>query len=518
VRAKAKALAVVAALLMAVSLAAAYADVIYLYTARVTLAPVQNPVSFLSYYNSTCSFVPNISVTKSSYGSSQSSRGYAFTLYNKTPSGTPYYLVRWPFSVINSSSQGSFTVSLNKSGAVVLRNDSTNVYMAYQNLSAPVASKTYYVGNLTFSPSPGLEYIYVNKVTVTLVPPPWDVLSLVDNQSYQVSVLVYQGDFNGQPVKNVITSPPTPVYWWPADISGVVAQTYWSYWYPNAAYQPTMNMTGYFYDMAHYASSPKPTAGAFLWTNGTNPNQAGYRTTMVAIATYSNASLTSGNVGHGIDLYFFVIPSKWSVSTSYNQSIAYKSSVNVTTKPSPVMGDVIFPVSPDGSKGEYFVVQWDPAWAYNYAKYKGATGPWNVWVVQFGAGGAKISFYPTTSPNLGSPYAGWDGIGGWSPYPWVPSAGDYVLICVTWFQNNTLVGFAEDLNKPWLTSWFKLNLGSNYKMPGMPPPGPPPTPPPPTPPSGFAYGVGAGTGSSYSADWSVVYTYLWISKNPPPSP
>jgi hypothetical protein len=518
VRAKAKALAVVAALLMAVSLAAAYADVIYLYTARVTLAPVQSPVSFLSYYNSTCGFVPNISVTKSSYGFSQSSRGYAFTLYNETPSGTPYYLMSWPFSVINSSRQGSFTVSLNKSGAVVLRNDSTNVYMAYQNLSAPVASKTYYVGNLTFSPSPGLEYIYVNKVTVTLVPPPWDVLSLVDNQSHQVSPLVYQGDFNGQPVKSVITSPPKPVYWWPADISGVVAQRYWSYWYPNAAYQPTMNMTGYFYDMAYYASSPKPTAGAFFWTNGTNPNQPGYRTTMVAIATYSNASLTSGNVGHGIDLYFFVIPSGWSVSTSNNQSITYKSSVSLTQKPSPVMGDVIFPVSPNGAGGEYFVVQWDPAWAYNYAEYKNATGPWNVWVVQFSAGGNRISFYPSPSPNLGSPYAGWDGIGGWSPYPWVPSAGDYVLICVTWFQNNTLVGFAEDLNKPWLTSWFKLNLGSNYKMPGMPPPGPPPTPPPPTPPSGFAYGVGAGTGSSYSADWSVVYTYLWISKNPPPSP
>jgi len=503
VRTKAKALAIVAALLMAASLlAAAYAHVIYLYTATVTVTPVQNPVSFLSYYNSTCSFVPNISVTKSSYGSSQSSRGYAFTLYNETPSGTPYYLMSWPFSVINISRQGSFTVSLNKSGAVVLRNDSTNVYMAYQNLSAPVASETYYVGNLTFSPSPGLEYIY--KVTVTLVPPPWDVLSFVDGQSYQVSPLVYQGDFNGQPVKSVITSPPKPVYWWPADISGVVAQRYWSYWYPNAAYQPTMNMTGYFYDMAHYASSPKPTAGAFLWTNATNPNQPGYRTTMIAIATYSNASLTSGNVGHGIDLYFFINPSGWSVSTSNNQSIQYESSVSLTQKPSPVMGDVIFPVTPAGPAGEYLVVQWDPAWAYNYAKYKGATGPWNVWSVQFGPGNS-ISFKPSPSPNLGSPYKGWDGIGGWSPYPWVPSPGDYVLICVTWFQNNTLVGFAEDLSKPWLTSWFKLNLGPNYAIPGMPPPG-------------FTYGVGASTGSSYSADWSVVYTYLWISKNPPPSP
>jgi hypothetical protein len=502
---------------MAASLAAAYADVIYLYAARVTLAPVQSPVAFNRFIY-WCSLSPRINVAN--YGSWQNSSGYAFTLYNVTASGSQY-LVTWPFTVFNLSQAGTVTITLNGSSASFQM--SAGSYSIYLIFSGPLASPLYLSGSLSFEPSssPGLFYIY--RETVTLLPPPQDVLSFVDGQSYQVSPLVYQGDFNGQPVKNVIKSPPKPaVYQWPADISGVVAQRYWSYWYPNAAYQPTMNMTGYFYDMAHYASSPKPTAGAFFWTNATNPNQPGYRTTMVVIATYSNASLTSGNVGHGIDLYFFLPvagPAGWSVSSSYNQSIQYKSSVSLTTKPSPVMGDVIFPVTPAGPAGEYFVVQWDPAWAYNYAKYKGATGPWNVWMIQFGPPGNSIYFYPNPSPNLGSPYAGWDGIGGWSPYPWVPSAGDYVLICVTWFQNNTLVGFAEDLNKPWLTSWFKLNLAIPPSPP-PPPPAPPPPPPPPAPmpPPGFVYGVGASTGSSYSADWSVVYTYLWISKNPPPSP
>jgi hypothetical protein len=499
VRAKARALAVVAALLMAASLAAAYADVIYLYTAWVTLTPVQSPVAFnrLVYW---CPLSPRINVVN--YGSWQNSSGYAFTLYNVTTSGSQY-LVSWPFTVFNLSQAGTVTIRLNGSSASFQMSAGSYYYIYLPAFLGPLASPLYLSGNLSFEPSssPGIFYIY--REAVTLLPPPLNVLSLVDNQSYQTT-MVYQGDFNGRPVTNVITSPPKPVYWWPADISGVVAQRYWSYWYKQAAYQPTMNMTGYFYDMAYYASSPKPTVGAFFWTNATNPNTTGYRTTLVVITTYSNASLTSGNVGHGIDLYFFIIPWKWSVSNSSNQSIPYVSSVNLTQKPSPVMGDVIFPQSTKGLKGEYFVVQWDPAWAYNYAKYAGATGPWNVWVIAFRPNGT-ISITPSPSPNLRNPYAGWDGIGSWSPYPWVPRPGDYVLICVTWFQNNTLVGFAEDLDKPWLTSWFKLNLGGNYTMPSMPP-------------SGFIYGVGASTGSSYSADWSVVYAYLWISKNPPPTP
>jgi len=502
VRAKARALAIVAALLMAASLAAAYADVIYLYTARVTLTPVQSPVSFLSYYNSTCGFVPNISVTKSSYGSSQSSRGYAFTLYNKTPSGTPYYLMSWPFSVINSSRQGSYTVSLNKSGAVVLRYDSTNVYMVYQNLSAPVASKTYYVGNLTFSPSPGLEYIYVNKVTVTLVPPPWDVLSLVDSQSYQVRPLVYQGDFNGQPVKSVIRSPPKPVYWWPADISGVVAQRYWSYWYPNAAYQPVMNMTGYFWDYLYYYYPYYyviyPTAGAVFWsyryTTGSN-------ITIAAIITYSNDTLT-GLLGHGVTFYFFINPYGWSVSNTSNQSVLYVTSLNVSQYyseyPSPVMGDVIFP----NSSANYLMVQFDPAWYYNYSSVTGgsvpgSTGPWNAWVVNEKSvkhGRVRsISFAPSPSPNLGPPWSGWDGVGTWSPYPWIPGPGDYVLVCVTYSpRTNSLYGFAEDLNYPWLVSSFSVSLSGYFR----------------SPPSGtYAFGVGAGTGYTYAADWSIVYVW-----------
>jgi len=112
-RAKAKALAIVAVLLMAAFLAAAYADVIYLYTARVALTPVQSPVTFnrLVYW---CPLSPRINVVN--YGSWQNSSGYAFTLYNVTASGSQY-LVSWPFTVFNLSQAGTVTITLNGSSA-----------------------------------------------------------------------------------------------------------------------------------------------------------------------------------------------------------------------------------------------------------------------------------------------------------------------------------------------------------------------------------------------------------------
>jgi len=490
VRAKARALAVVAALLMAASLAAAYADVIYLYTARVALAPVQSPVAFnrLVYW---CPLSPRINVVN--YGSWQNSSGYAFTLYNVTASGSQY-LVRWPFTVFNLSQAGTVTVRLNGSSASFQM--SAGSYSIYLILSGPLASPLYLSGNLSFEPSssPGIFYIY--RETVTLLPPPLNVLSFVDNKSYQVSPLVYQGDIDSTPVKNVIKSPPNPTYWWPSDISGALAQLYWSWWYPNAAYQPVMNMTGYFWDYLYYYpyyGVIYPTAGAVFWSYGYT---GGSNITIAAIITYSNDTLT-GRLGHGVTFYFFINPYGWSVSNTSNQSVLYVTSLNVSQYLSPVMGDVIFPNS--STPPNYLAVQFDPAWFYNYNYYTGATGPWNAWVVNETYVHHRrfryysTSFAPSPSPNLGPPWSGWDGVGTWSPYPWLPGPGDYVLVCVTYSPStNSLYGFAEDLNYPWLISSFSVNLSGYF--------GPPSS-------GTYAFGVGAGTGSTYAADWSIVYVW-----------
>ncbi|ESQ21627.1 MAG: hypothetical protein MGAcid_20700 [uncultured Acidilobus sp. MG] len=489
-RAKARALAVVAALLIAASLAAAYADVIYLYTARVALAPVQSPVAFnrLVYW---CPLSPRINVVN--YGSWQNSSGYAFTLYNVTASGSQY-LVRWPFTVFNLSQAGTVTVRLNGSSASFQM--SAGSYSIYLILSGPLASPLYLSGNLSFEPSssPGIFYIY--RETVTLLPPPLNVLSFVDNKSYQVSPLVYQGDIDSTPVKNVIKSPPNPTYWWPSDISGALAQLYWSWWYPNAAYQPVMNMTGYFWDYLYYYpyyGVIYPTAGAVFWSYGYT---GGSNITIAAIITYSNDTLT-GRLGHGVTFYFFINPYGWSVSNTSNQSVLYVTSLNVSQYLSPVMGDVIFPNS--STPPNYLAVQFDPAWFYNYNYYTGATGPWNAWVVNETYVHHRrfryysTSFAPSPSPNLGPPWSGWDGVGTWSPYPWLPGPGDYVLVCVTYSPStNSLYGFAEDLNYPWLISSFAVNLSGYF--------GPPSS-------GTYAFGVGAGTGSTYAADWSIVYVW-----------
>ena len=487
-RAKARALAIVAALLMAASLAAAYADVIYLYTASVTLTPVQSPVTFnrLVYW---CPLSPRINVTN--YGSWQNSSGYAFTLYNVTTSGSQY-LVRWPFTVFNLSQAGTVTIRLNGSSAS-FQMSAGSYYFYLPAFSGPLTSPLYLSGNLSFEPSssPGIFYIY--RETVTLLPPPQDVLSLVDGQSYQAT-MVYQGVMNSTPVKNVIKSPPNPTYWWPSDISGALAQQYWSWWYPNAAYQPVMNMTGYFWDYLYY-HYPYSTAGAVFWSHR---YITGSNVTIAAIITYSNDTLT-GHLGHGVTFYFFVEPYGWSVSSTYNQSVLYVTSLNVSQHLSPVMGDVIFP----NSSVNYLVVQFDPAWYYNYSSVTGgsvpgSTGPWNVWAVNETLyhgrySYSSISFAPSPSPNLGPPWSGWDGVGTWGPYPWIPGPGDYVLVCVTYSPStNSLYGFAEDLNYPWLVSSFSLSLSGYFSSP---------------PSEIYAFGVGTGTGYNYAADWSIVYVW-----------
>ena len=497
-RAKARALAVVAALLMAASLAAAYADVIYLYTARVTLTSVQSPVTFNRFVY-WCPLSPRINVVN--YGSWQNSSGYAFTLYNMTTSGSQY-LVSWPFTVFNLSQAGTVTIRLNRSSAS-FQMSAGSYYSIYLIFLGPLASSLYLSGNLSFEPSSSSGIFYIYRETVALLPPPQDVLSFVDGQSYQAA-MVYQGDIDSTPVRNVIT-PVSYTYWWPSDISGALAQQYWSWWYPNAAYQPVMNMTGYFwayllyyyYLYYYHRLVIYPTAGAVFWSYGYT---GGSNITIAAIITYSNDTLTGRRLGHGVTFYFFINPYGWSVSSTYNQSVLYVTSLNVSQYLSPVMGDVIFP----NSSANYLVVQFDPAWAYNYSsvtrgRVPGSTGPWNAWVVDETYVHHRrfryysISFAPSPSPNLGPPWSGWDGVGTWSPYPWIPRPGDYVLVCVTYNPStNSLYGLAEDLNYPWAVSSFSVNLSGYF--------GPPSS-------GTYAFGVGAGTGSTYAADWSIVYVW-----------
>lgn len=420
------------------------------------------------------------------YNASFSASGLAFTLQNVSASGSTYYLLSWPVLLYNVTRPGVLGLYL-PSGTLLWAGDVSppphGYLYDYLSLSSPLTSTATYSGQVNFTTSslyPGVWFTYGWRVTVS---PPLkvNVLSLVDGQSYQAT-LVYQGDYDT-----------TPTSLWPRDLSGPAATTYyWDNWFPNAATQAVMNvtpgtLTPFFYGV--------PEAGAVFWSYS---YKAGENVTLEAVLTYANSS--TGYVGHGLVLYLFISPYGWSVKPSYNFSVVYVSSEALSQMPSPVMGDVIFP----NSSVNYLVVQFDPAWAYNYfsltgPSVPGSTGPWNVWVVtetKAGKGKStyyKIGFAPSPSPNLGSPWSGWDGYGSW-PFLWVPDAGDYVLVCVRYDPSNGyLYGYAQDLDWPFYVSYLKVYVGPYFPPPGT---------------GKYAFGVGAGTGYIYAADWGLVFANI----------
>jgi len=101
-------------------------------------------------------------------------------------------------------------------------------------------------------------------------------------------------------------------------------------------------------------------------------------------------------------------------------------------------------------------------------------------------GGNNASITPSPSPNLGSSYAGWDGIGTGA---FKPNPGDYICVTVTYNPStNTLSGVAYDLNTGQSAS-FTVNLGNNYTPPGS---------------GSYVFGIAGNTGGAY-ANWAVVY-------------
>jgi hypothetical protein len=210
-------------------------------------------------------------------------------------------------------------------------------------------------------------------------------------------------------------------------------------------------------------------AGAMFWSE----TYSGSSVTITMIGTFSSAySLPSD----GFEIYLFLKPTEWGISSAYNWPIPYIQAPAW----SPIMGDVILPQS----STSYIVVEWDAAWQFAY-RTSNAAGQWNVWIVT-NPSGTNPSVSPSPSPNLGSSYAGWDGIGTGA---FQPNPGDYICITVTYNPSaNTLSGVAYDLNTGQSAS-FTVNLGNNYTPPGS---------------GSYVFGIAGGTGANY-ANWAVVY-------------
>ena len=291
------------------------------------------------------------------------------------------------------------------------------------------------------------------------------IVNLENGQQYFGAPLVYQGDYNGYSTNQ------WPVYYGPSTAS--------QYWGTTGINQPVLELV----------PAQHNSAGAMFWSEA----YSGGPVSITIIGTYSSVS----SVADGFEIYLFLNPTTWDVSPKYNYSIPYTSTagngwaIPIMPYPSPVEGDVILPQS----STPYIVVQWDPYWQINET-LSGATGQWNVWVVSnpgsnwlFSNPGQSVS--PSPSPNLGSNYAGWDGIGTGA---FQPRPGDLIEITVTYDPStNTLSGVATDLDTGQSAS-FTQNLGSYY-----------------TPPSSgnYVFGVGAGTYGGY-ADWALLYAAITL--------
>jgi len=435
------------------------ADVVFNYNGQVGIKPTSSPITV----------VPGQCPCGCSSWS-QTNNGFTTTITGYTLSTTSGYVLTTPLVKFNTATGGTLTMTLNANTAVV--SDYVNGTMIYptpgsfslgvgnylliQKLTLNTAASSTSItlsGQYNYTPTPGVTFQY--SFSETINPPSANVMNLLNGlQAFYVQH-VYQGDNNGKSTKSY------PVYYGPSTAS--------QYWSPisTSINQPVLELV----------PAQSTSAGAMFWSK----TYSGGSVTITLVGTFSTGTLKPAD---GFMIYLFLKPSVWSISSASNYTIKYISTSGWKgiNYPSSVEGDVILPQS----SSTYIVIQWDPYWQTGYTK-SGATEQWNVWIVT-NSKGNNPSVSPSPSPNLGSSYAGWDGIGSGA---FQPSPGDYICITVTYNPStNTLSGVAYDLNTGQSAS-FTLNLNGYY-----------------TPPSSgtYVFGVGAatGTGGAY-ANWGVVY-------------
>jgi hypothetical protein len=304
--------------------------------------------------------------------------------------------------------------------------------------------------------------VIVGAVTKAQQPYTQVIMNLLNGQQYFGAPHVYQGDNGGTPTNSY------PVYY-----GSSTASQYWSQ-ASISSDQPVLMMVPAQYNMG----------SAMFWSE----TYSGGSVTITMVSTFSEGSSPPAD---GFEIYLFLKPTMWGISPAYNWSIPYWATKSYPY-PSPAAGDVILPQS----STSYLIIQWDPWWQYAYST-SGATGQWNVWIVS-NPSGNNASFSPSPSPNLGSGYACWDGIG--TGY-FEPNPGDRINITVTYNPStNMLSGVATDLNTGQSAS-FTLNLNGYYTPPGS---------------GSYVFGIAGNTGGAY-ANWALLYVAMTTSIKPTPS-
>jgi len=440
----------------------AMAHVVFVYQTGIMVKPVSSPITVIP---------GQCPCGCSSW--SQTLSGFSTTITAYTLRTTSGYVLTTPLVKFNATVSGTLTMSLSSSSSVV--SDYVNGTQIYPSpgsfslsagsylmiqrltLSSPVTSTLTLNGQYSYTYTPGVSFLY--SFSETINPPSANVMNLLNGQNAIYVPHVYQGDYQGSSTSS------WPIYYGPSTAS--------QYWSPlsSSINQPVLNMV-----LSSYSWS----SGAMFWQS--SYGRGSLTITMVGVYSYNGTPPTSWvypYVGDGYIVYLFLKPS-WSISPQYNYSVPYVASNPNTQVIAPLQGDVMFPQS----ASTYIVVEWNSLWQYAYTT-TGATGQWDVWLaVNPYDSTAYVSPYP--SPNIGYPYAGWDGIGTGA---FQPRPGDYICITVTYNPStNTLSGVAYDMNTGWSAS-FTLNLSGYFTPPGS---------------GNYVFGV-AGTNGAGQANWAVVY-------------
>ncbi len=440
----------------------AMAHLVFVYQAGITVEPVSSPITMIP---------GQCPCGCSSW--SQTLSGFSTTITAYTLETTSGYMLTTSLVKFDSVVSGTLTMSLSSSSSVV--SDYVNGTQIYPSpgsfslsagsylmiqrltLSSPVTNTLTLNGQYSYTYTPGVSFLYSFNETIN--PPSANVMNLLNDQNAIYVPHVYQGDYQGSGTRS------WPVYYGPSTAS--------QYWSPlsSSINQPVLSMV-----LSSYSWS----SGAMFWQSSYGGGSL--TITMVGVYSYNgtpSTSLAYPYVGDGYIVHLFLKPS-WSISPQYNYSVPYVASNPNTQTIAPVQGDVMFPQS----ASTYIVVEWNPLWQYVYTTTS-ATGQWDVWLAVNPYGStAYVSPYP--SPNIGYPYAGWDGIGTGA---FQPRPGDYICITVTYNPStNTLSGVAYDMNTGRSAS-FTLNLSGYFTPPGS---------------GNYVFGVG-GTNGAGQANWAIAY-------------
>ncbi len=463
--------ALIAALLtMLVLVNLAFADVVTTYDGGFSVGVAPQPV------------IPWLQIPPCGGTFIASPTGFSRTLYAYTLETASGYKLTSLLSDLNTALPGSLSLSLSSgngisSGSVIAYSGnlatgtpvgSASVVRPYGQialskgeyaiqqvltLSAPVTSSTTATGSLNYS-FQGVTLSY--NVQETLVAPTGNAFNLLNGASSFPSSYAYQGDNNGNPSSS-----------YPKYYSSSNASSYWGT--SSGANQPVYELV----------ENQRYSAGGVFW----NENYDGGDVTVTVIAAYGSGSSTPAD---GLEVYMFLNPKGWAADSASDDKIPYVSSgtrggTNSVGSFSPYQGDVILPYSHGSS--QYVVVQWDPYWQIG-GTYSGATGQFSIWIVQVkNANTYSVAPYP--SPDLGSRYSGWDGVG--AGY-FKPNPQDYVCLTVTYDPSNGYIyASALDLNTG-RVAMASESVGSYFTAPSQ---------------GEYVFGVGGSTGGAY-ANWGFV--------------